>query len=142
MAKKNFDEERKKRKGHEFTLGGRTFKTNPGRSLTFLQSEAMEEDTPAYVTTLNFIRDFIVKEDRDQWDVMLQDSTTYLDVDDIINLSRWLMEVTSGDRPTEPPASSGNGDGPTESRSKERSSVTAVSGSKTSTRKKPSPSST
>lgn len=141
MAERDFDAARKKKKGHKFTLAGREFRTHPSMSLTFLRGDETDEAALPLTRTLNFIRAMLVKEDRKKWDAMLSDSEVYIEADDILDVSNWIIEVISG-RPTKAPVSSGNGDGGTSSPSKARSSATAASGSKTSRQKKPSPSAT
>lgn len=140
MAERDFDAERKKRKGHQFTLGGQTFHTYAGLSLTFFQKED-DPDVHPLKATLDFIRSLLIHEDRERWDAMVSDPTVYIEADDLVDLSKWLLEVASG-RPTKRRSSSGNGASPMKSLSKAPSSATPASGSKNSTSKKPSPSAT
>lgn len=89
MAEKNFDEEPRP-EGHTFTLGGRSFRTYPSLSLTVARTPFDENETPIE-TTLNFIRTLVVKEDRQKWEEMLQDPEVYLEAENLLQVSDWLI---------------------------------------------------
>lgn len=91
MAERDFDAERKKRAGHKFKLGGKSFRTYPGIPITTVRKppEAVEgADSIDRITA--FIRQMVVKEDRASWDKLMKDPDVYLDAEDLLDISRWL----------------------------------------------------
>lgn len=124
MAERDFDKERKKKPGHTFKLGGETFHTYPGMSVTFIRKESTEDTTPLD-GTLSFIRSLILPKDRDKFDTLINSEDIYIEADDLLELSNWLVEVISG-RPTKRPASSGNGAAKTGTGSKAKPSAAAT----------------
>jgi hypothetical protein len=125
MATKSFGGTKK---GHTFTLVGETFHTYPGMSVTFVNTEDEEEEQlKPLQSIIKFIRSLIVKDERERFDRLLNDPDVYIDVDDLLEIARWLVEVTSG-RPTKSPSSSGNGAGRTSSGSKVKPSKRVSSG--------------
>jgi hypothetical protein len=125
MAEKEFNAGSKK-KGHTFILGDETFHTYPGMSYTFFWGTDEEESETArpLQATIKFIRSLVVKEERERFDHLLETPDVYIDVQDILDLSRWLVEVISG-RPTKSRGSSGNGAARTSTGSKGKSSKQA-----------------
>lgn len=128
MAEKEFGTGKKK--GHTFTLAGEKFRTYPGMSVTFVVADTAggaDEELPPLQATIAFIRSLIVKEDRERFDHLIASPDVYIDVQDLLDLSNWLVEVISG-RPTKSPGSSGNGAGRTSTGSKAKPSARASSG--------------
>lgn len=115
MAERDFDAERKKREGHTFKLGGETFHTYPGMSYTFInrsdkEMEEKAESDGRLTAVVGWIRNLIVVEEREKFDAVLTNPEIYIEAQDVLDLSSWLLEAISG-RPTKRPASSGNGAG-------------------------------
>lgn len=131
MAERDFDKERKKKPGHTFKLGGETFHTYPGLSVTLLKHFQTRKEgeelsgQEALDETLDFIRTLIVKGDREKFNTLIDSEDIYIDGDDLLELSNWLVEVISG-RPTKRPASSGNGAAKTGTGSKAKPSARAT----------------
>lgn len=120
MAERDFDKERKKKPGHTFKLGGETFHTYPGLSVTFIRREEGTDVLPLD-QTLAFIRSLIVEKERATFDNLIKSPDIYIEGDDLLAVSNWLVEVISG-RPTKRPVSSGNGAKATGTGSKAKSS--------------------
>lgn len=133
MAERDFDAERKKTKkdGHKFTVGGETFRTYPGMSVTFwaAQEKAKGKSDIPLERTIRFLRSLIVKEDRVRFDKLIYSDDVYIEADELVDISNWLIEVISG-RPTKSPASSGNGAGRISSGSKAKPSRAGGTGKK------------
>jgi hypothetical protein len=116
-----------KKKGHMFTLAGEQFHTYPGMSITLVRDDEEDETLDPLASTIKFIRDLVVVEDRERFDHLITSPDVYIDVQDLLQLSNWLVEVISG-RPTKSPGSSGNGAGRTSTGSKAKPSARASSG--------------
>lgn len=117
MAEKEFGGKHKP--AHSFTLNGHKFRVHAGYSITFLRAEEDKKKAPLD-TTIDFIRGLIVKEDRPAFDRLLTDPEEHIEGMDLVDIANWLVEVMSG-RPTQSPASSGNGAGRTGTQSKAKS---------------------
>jgi hypothetical protein len=94
MAERDFDAERKKRPGHKFKLGGKTFRTYPGVPIATVRKppEQLEGESSVDQVTA-FIRQMIVKEDRPSWDKLMTDPEAYIDAEDLLDISKWLSDL-------------------------------------------------
>lgn len=94
MAERDFDAERKKRPGHKFTLGGKTFRTYPGVPITTVRKPPEQVDGQDSVDLVTgFIRQMLVKTDQAAWDKMLNDPDIYIDAEDLLDVSKWLSDL-------------------------------------------------
>lgn len=93
MAERDFDAERQQKEGHRFTLAGHTFHTYPGLSVTYILADDANEATLPLERTINFIRSLIIEEDRPKFDEIIHSPQVYIDTDDLLELSKWLVEI-------------------------------------------------
>lgn len=121
---KDFDAEYDygKQKGHTFKLGGQVFHTK-----SVAPPAAWLQEETGLDAAINFLRILLVPEDREVFLAMLKDIDANITPYQIDQVASWLIGETSG-RPTESPASSGNGAGRTSSGSKAPSSVPVETG--------------
>lgn len=102
------------KEGVTFKLGGREFRTKPVASPGPLLNPGSGLDA-----AMKIFQAVLVPEDLDAFNELVNDPNpnVLISASQIDNIAAWLVEVTSG-RPTESPASSGNGGGSDSSGSK------------------------
>jgi hypothetical protein len=114
---KNFDEdtEELQRPGVTFQLAGHEFHTKG-----YTPPAALLNDSRGLYYAVAFLRTVLVPDDRDVFDKLVADPEAPFSGDKLDDIAVWVMGEISG-RPTERPASSGDGPEPTSTGSKENS---------------------
>lgn len=110
MAERNFDSDVPVEvgEGHSFILRGLTFHTKPRVPAAHFMNEKQ-----GIANVISWIQNLLVPEDRDVFTKLIEDPDSGVVVDEIADISNWLVEVYSDNRPTNAPDSSGPGAQPT-----------------------------
>lgn len=104
---RNFDEEanlaeKKEKNSRTFILGGQEFHTK-GYSPAATFVKGVDEASGAGVL-FEFIASLLVKEDRERFLALVQDPDAEVDIEQVTEISNWLVEINSANRPTNAPS--------------------------------------
>lgn len=110
MATRDFDAGRADREFHRFTLGGENFLAKPSLPFAALQKVLVAKENAgtsgALIKVYEFFDMCLVKNDRQRFRALLddEDSDQPVEIEVVMDIVEWLVEVYTGKRSGQPPS--------------------------------------